>query len=107
VTRKRPALVQRLQREVEDAVVGYIDHDAVTALIAPPVVKRYPTVVTVRCDACRHKVDIAIFLEDVNKLVCKRCGAKEPTLIGRNPMQQWSQRRMRGNMRASKRGKYK
>jgi hypothetical protein len=43
--------------------------------------------------ACRHKATVEIDLRDVAKLRCKRCGHRDPLIVGRAPMQAWARSR--------------
>lgn len=64
-----------------------------------PKITKLPTRIEVRCPQCRRQATVFINLADVDKLVCRECGNRSPTVFGRNPMQVWSRQRRVANAR--------
>jgi hypothetical protein len=56
-------------------------------------IKRYPTRLHLRCRGCAHEGVASIFLEQVQRLRCKRCGSRNVTVISRDRLAAWSTRR--------------
>lgn len=56
-----------------------------TTGIDPALVKRYPTRLAVRCQNCRHQGTVSVFLDKAPKLVCSKCGNRDPIVQDRDP----------------------
>jgi len=63
----------------------------------PVEIKRYPTRLDVRCRACGHAGSVAVWLADIHKLKCSRCGRADPIVSGREPLRAWAARRRKAN----------
>lgn len=75
------------------------------AKIAPTAsVRRLPTRVTLTCPKCQHSGVVEIFLDQVDKLRCSKCGHHAPTISGRSPLAGWSRKRRAGNAAPRRRG---
>lgn len=76
--------------------------DAMNASGSQVVVKRYPTRMYVTCPACGHQGEVTIFLGDVGKVKCSKCGNKSPNVGDREPLRNWASERMAQNSRKDK-----
>ena len=56
-------------------------------------IKRYPTRLHLRCRGCLHEGQAQIFLADVQRLRCKRCGSRNIAVLARDRLAAWSTRR--------------
>ena len=56
-------------------------------------VRRFPTRLHLRCLGCLHEAQAKLFLEQVQRLRCKRCGSRNVTVISRDRLAAWSRRR--------------
>jgi Zn finger protein HypA/HybF involved in hydrogenase expression len=61
-----------------------------TAAVA---VRRFPTKLHLRCRGCLHEGVAQIFLEQVQRLRCKRCGSRNIAVLARDRLAAWSTRR--------------
>ena len=66
----------------------------------PVPVKRFPTELAITCPRCDHRGVATIFLSDVSKLKCSKCGCAAPIVAGREPLRSWATRRRKGNANA-------
>jgi ribosomal protein S27E len=57
-------------------------------------VRRLRTFVTVECRECGHSARVGIYLEQADRLRCSRCGAGDPHVGGRSPLEQWAKQRL-------------
>jgi hypothetical protein len=57
------------------------------------VVRKFPTRLNLRCGACGHQGVAEAFLDKPPKLVCTKCGNRNPIIIDRDRMQGWARRR--------------
>lgn len=56
---------------------------------------KYPTRLHCICAVCGHQGVASIFLDQVNKLKCKKCGSRDSIIAGRdNASRSWSRRRL-------------
>ena len=58
--------------------------NAAEAKAAPkvPAVRKCPTRLNVRCPKCQHAGTVEVYLEQVRKLKCSRCGHHAPVISG-------------------------
>jgi Zn finger protein HypA/HybF involved in hydrogenase expression len=56
-------------------------------------VRRFPTRLYVRCRTCMHEAQVKLFLDQVQRLRCSRCGSRNVTVISRDRLAAWSTRR--------------
>lgn len=55
-------------------------------------VKKYPTTLHVLCH-CGHQATVATFIDKPVKLVCSRCGNRDPIVAARDRTRAWASRR--------------
>lgn len=53
-------------------------------------VRKLPTRIDIRCRGCKRRKTVVLNLADISKLRCRRCGASDPIVEGRTPLQNWS-----------------
>jgi hypothetical protein len=59
-------------------------------------IKRYPTRLELRCISCGHFGVVRVFLDKAPKLVCSRCGDRNPVIAGQggyDSLRSWSAQR--------------
>jgi hypothetical protein len=57
-------------------------------------IRRYPTRLHLRCRACGRQSVATIFIVDVPRLKCRKCGQRNPIIIERDRTAAWARRRM-------------
>ena len=62
-----------------------------TALMV--VIKRYPTRLEVRCESCGHRGVVKVYLDKPPRLICSRCGDRNPIVTSRDMLRSWSNQR--------------
>jgi Zn finger protein HypA/HybF involved in hydrogenase expression len=65
----------------------------VSAMTDAVTIKRYPTRLHLRCASCQHEAQVSLFLEQVKRLRCRKCGSRNVTVISRDRLAAWSRRR--------------
>jgi hypothetical protein len=61
--------------------------------IAGVTIRRLPTRLHVRCGQCSHQGVVEVFLDTPPKLICTKCGNKNPIITSRDRTRAWSAQR--------------
>lgn len=56
-------------------------------------IRKYPTKLHLRCSGCNRQSFATIFLNDVPRLRCRTCGARNPDVLSRDRLASWSRQR--------------
>jgi hypothetical protein len=56
-------------------------------------VRRFPTKLFVRCGNCGHAGTVSTYINTSPKLVCSKCGCRNPIVSGRDELRAWANRR--------------
>jgi hypothetical protein len=57
------------------------------------VIRKYPTRLAVRCPQCERQAQVELFLDQVRRLRCSRCGSRDVIVVSRDRLRSWSARR--------------
>jgi Zn finger protein HypA/HybF involved in hydrogenase expression len=56
-------------------------------------IRRFPTRLHLKCRSCLHQAVLELFLSEVPRLRCSKCGSHNVAVLQRDQLNAWSRRR--------------
>src|SRR5258708_10628829 len=90
-----PSRANEFPRATKETVVSFNKPSATEAQDRTPAIAitRYRTKLHLRCSGCRRQSFATIFLNEVPRLRCRECGARNPDVLSRDRLAAWARQR--------------